>query len=206
MSPKTWKPEYSLPGKAAFQQAWNLFVFSAIFALLFNTFYSDGIELKFKPPKTTYIMDKPKTDTNSGAPYAGWKTTPVKPPRGKPTPVKSPFGGITRLSLMGTKARFDKKSCVLLDARNAEEYKEGHIPGSLNFSALEMDKFAPLVMPQLTDKNQDIVVYCNGGDCTLSLELAQTLLQQGFTQVEVFEGGWPEWKKAAYPIQKGEAP
>jgi len=206
MSPKTWKPDFTFPEPSVVRQAWNLFVFSSIFAILFNTFYNDGIELKVGSPKVSYLMDKPKNDANPADSYSGWKTTPVKTSRDKPIPVKPPYGAITRLSLMGAKDRFDKKKCVFLDARNPGEYKEGHIPGSLIFSALDMDKFAPLVMPQLTDKDQEIVAYCNGGDCTLSLELAHTLIQQGYNHVEVFEGGWPEWKKASFPVQTGENP
>ena len=74
------------------------------------------------------------------------------------------------------------------------------------FSALEMDKYAPLVMPQLPDKNKEIVAYCDGGDCTLSLELAKMLMDQGFTRVEVFESGFPAWKKAGNPVNKGDKP
>ncbi len=203
MTPKPWNPGFSLPDKTVFTQAWNIFIFSAIFAILFNTFYVDGIELKVKPAKIPPHVTAGSTPPPS---YPGWKPSQAKTPPAKTTPEKSPWGNITRLSLIGTKARFDKKTCLFLDAREADKYKEGHIPGSLNFSALEMDKFAPLVMPKLTDKNQEMIVYCNGGDCTLSLELAQTLIEQGFTQVKVFEGGWPEWKKAAYPFQTGENP
>lgn len=203
MGPKTWKPNFAPPGKAAFYQAWNIFVFSSIFAVLFNVFYVDGIELKVKPAK---IPGHITIDPISTPGYPGWNTPTTQKNKAKPTPVKPPFENIIRLSLMGAKERFDKKTSLFLDARKAEEYKEGHIPGSLNFSALEMDQFAPLVMPKLTDRSQEIVVYCNGGDCTLSLELAQTLLQQGYTQVKVFEGGWPEWKKASYPLQTGETP
>ena len=206
MSPKTLKPIFVLPGKGVFLQAWNLFVFSSIFAVLFNTFYADGIEVKVKPEEMTHLMDRPKTESTPFTGYPGWKNNKGKSAPAKPTAEKSPWGNITRLSLMGTKNRFDKKNCQFLDARNAEEYKEGHIPGALNFSAMEMDKFAPQVMPMLAEKTREIVVYCAGGDCTLSLELAQNLIEQGYTHVEVFEGGWPEWKKAAYPFRTGEAP
>src|SRR5258708_28363470 len=104
-----------------------------------------------------------------------------RPPRSTLFPYTTLFrsSSIPRLSLVGIKNRFDHQNAVFLDAREPEKYQEGHIPGALNFSAMEMDKFAPLVMPQLTDKKQEIIAYCNGGDCTLSLELAKTLVDQG---------------------------
>jgi len=107
---------------------------------------------------------------------------------------------------MGVKARFDKKNCVFLDARKPEEYQEGHIPGALNFYGNELDNFAPKIVPKLTDKNQEIIAYCHGGDCDLSLQVAKTLIEQGYAHVEIFQGGWPDWKKSGYPIHEGDAP
>jgi rhodanese-related sulfurtransferase len=202
---QTSHPSFIVPGKKVFLQAWNLLAFSFIFAILFNTFYSDGIELKAKPPKSSNLPAIINQSSLTPG-YTGWKTSPTKTPRIRPTPTSLVSGNITRLSVTGTKGRFDGKNCLFLDARSPKEYQEGHIPGALNFSTLEMDKFAPLVMPQLKDKNQEIIAYCNGGDCTLSLELARTLVEQGYTRVEVFEGGWPEWKKAGNPVQTGETP
>jgi rhodanese-related sulfurtransferase len=196
---------WTRPSGRTFRQAWDLFVFSAFFAVLFNAFYSDGIELRprsAKTPKSRAVVDRP----TEPAAYSGWKRPSVKPSPAKPTPVPPPSDNITRLSHVGAKARFDKKTIFFLDARKPEEYQQGHIPGALNFYAMEMDKFAPRVMPQLTDKSREIIVYCGGGDCTLSLELAQTLIAQGYQKVGVFEGGWPDWKKAGYPVNVGENP
>lgn len=88
----------------------------------------------------------------------------------------------------------------------ADEYKNGHIPGALNFYADEFDKYAPQVMPKLLDKNQEIITYCHGTSCDLSIELAQNLMDAGYTNVKVFFGGWPQWKKAGYPTKRGENP
>jgi rhodanese-related sulfurtransferase len=107
---------------------------------------------------------------------------------------------------MGTKQRFDKKTTVFLDARKPEEYQEGHIPGALNFYGEEPEKFAPVVMPQLSDRNQEIIVYCHGGDCDLSLLTAQALKEAGYTHVEIFQAGWPAWTQAAYPVKSGDTP
>jgi rhodanese-related sulfurtransferase len=189
--------------RSAPRQAWGLFVFSSIFAILFNAFYINGIPLKYAPPQLPHLQDilkGPKTDHA----YPGWKSS--KYSKTPATPAPSAASTIPRLSLVGIKDRFDRKNAVILDAREPERYQEGHIPGSLNFSALELDKFAPLVMPQLRDKDQEIIAYCNGGDCTLSLELAKTLIDQGFTKVEVFEDGWPAWKNAGYPVNAGATP
>ena len=44
------------------------------------------------------------------------------------------------------------------------------------------------------------IIYCNGYECSLSLDLADYLYNEKlFEKVLVFEGGWPEWRDAGYP-------
>jgi putative oxidoreductase len=191
--------------KTVLRQAWDLFIFSAVFGLLFNVFYSNGIKIEFKSSQQKKVQIKPQTSESS---YAGWnvekpKATAIRP---TPTPVPSAGGEIQRIGLEGAKSRFDEKSCVFIDARPLEKYLEGHIPGALNCYAEEFDKLAPQFLPQLPDKNKEIIAYCHGTDCELSNLLAQGLVDSGYTNVKVFFGGWPHWKDAGYPIAKGPNP
>jgi rhodanese-related sulfurtransferase len=110
------------------------------------------------------------------------------------------------LSIIGVKDRFDKNNCMFLDARKPEDYQAGHIPGALNFYGNELDHYAPTVLPQLPDKNKEIIAYCEGGDCDLSLQVAHFLAETGYRRVVIFEGGWPDWKKAGYPTHEGDMP
>jgi rhodanese-related sulfurtransferase len=187
------------PTKETFSQAWGLFVFSSIFAVLFNAVYVYGIDLKFQPPKG------PSWHPSAPVSYTGFGTTTPNP-SASPTPLPGDLDSFPRLNLEGTKQRFDKKSAVFLDARKPEEYKEGHIPGALNLYGNEPEKFAPIVMPQLPDKNKEIIVYCHGGDCDLSLLVAKTMREAGYTHVEIFQEGWPAWTQAGYAINPGETP
>ena len=192
----------NLPFKASLRQAGGLFVFASFFAVLFNAFYVDGIELKFKP-KVGHSWHPTEAPN-----YPGLSSSSQTPSIKKNTPI-APQGEsvfFPRLSLMGVKERFDKKSCIILDARKPEEYQEGHIPGALNFYGNEPEKFAPIVMPQIPDKNREIIAYCHGGDCDLSLQTAKALKEAGYTHVEIFTGGWPDWQKAGYPITTGTEP
>jgi len=195
-------PPFSPIARKTLKEAWGLFVFSAIFALLFDLFYAYGIELKVPPVKKSGIQGMVQAAPSPEVP--GWTKTPSQ----KPSPTPLPYKGdnFQRLSLMGVKDRFDKGSCVFLDARKPEEYTEGHIPGALNLYGNELEKYVPLVVPQLRDKDQEIVAYCHGGDCDLSLQVAKALTEAGYTKAKIFEGGWPDWKKAGYPTTKGETP
>ena len=186
-------------GKTA-KESCFLFLFSFLFAVLFNLYYSDGIELKVKPPKTLRVDFNKNAGTDAS--YAGWGANSAPPVSAE----SSEADKIPRISLMGAKSRFDHKSSIFLDARKFDEYKEGHIPGAIDFFADEFDKFAPQVLPQLPDKTKEIIAYCHGSGCELSILLAQKLIEQGYTNVKVFFGGWPQWKKAAYPIDTGVNP
>lgn len=185
------------------RQAWDLFVFSCFFAVLFNAFYVDGIELKFKPK----IFHDP---IHSSLPPTGpVHPTPVQPPKHPlktPSPSTQAADNFQRLSLQGVFDRFERKTAIILDARKADEYQEGHIPGALNIYGEELERDAPKVLPYLSDKNQEVIVYCHGGDCDLSLLVAKALSENGYSRVEIFGDGWPAWKKAGYPIQTGATP
>jgi len=191
---------------SVFRDAWNLFLFSASFAVLFNLFYSNGIELKYVPPKSLHLQEILKSPRAQPS-YTGWNSGAasgkVRPSPALPIPAQDT---LPRLSLSGAKDRFDRKSAVFLDARPPDEYQQGHIPGALSFYADQFDQVAPQVLPQLTDKTKEIIAYCHGTSCDLSIHLAQKLAEQGYTNVKVFFGGWPEWKKAGYPITQGVNP
>lgn len=197
-SPGPW------PLRESLRQACQIFFFSFVFAVLFDLLFFYGIELKVTPPTGRGFQPTKESSVNP----VGWVTAATKKnlKTPLPTPVPSQTDDIVRLSLAGVKRRFDQKSAVFLDARPPEEYKDGHIPGAALFYADDFDKFAPQVLPNLLDKNQEIICYCHGSTCELSITLAHRLMDLGYTNVKVFFGGWPQWKKAGYPINKGETP
>ncbi|MEE9166873.1 MAG: rhodanese-like domain-containing protein [Candidatus Neomarinimicrobiota bacterium] len=85
---------------------------------------------------------------------------------------------------------------VFIDARDEEEFREGHVRGAENLSIIQIaSQFFPI---------DPLVTYCDGRGCDLSLELSENLmLDWEFTKVFVFEGGWPDWEAAGYPTEVG---
>lgn len=49
---------------------------------------------------------------------------------------------------------------IILDVRSVQEYKEGHITGSINIPVYDLEKEAKKV---LRDKNAVIIAYCSAG-------------------------------------------
>jgi len=95
---------------------------------------------------------------------------------------------------------------VFIDARNDDEFQEGHIPGAHQFNHFYYEKFLPTIVP-LCQGAQQIVVYCGGGDnCELS-EMAATMLANDLgvpkEKLAVYGGGMNEWKAKGLPTEAG---
>jgi len=71
---------------------------------------------------------------------------------------------------------------VLLDVRTDTEYKEGHIPDSINISVQKI-KEAPNI---IKDKNTPLFVYCCSG--TRSKNACTFLQRMGYTNVKNIGG------------------
>jgi rhodanese-related sulfurtransferase len=101
----------------------------------------------------------------------------------------------------------NSKSDLILDARSATFYRQGHVPGAINLSR---DRFASdyIGMRSNLEKNKDreILVYCSGGACHDSKMVAQALTSLGFSQVRIFAGGWAVWTAAGLPADMGVKP
>ncbi|QUJ69590.1 metalloregulator ArsR/SmtB family transcription factor (plasmid) [Photobacterium sp. GJ3] len=99
--------------------------------------------------------------------------------------------GISREELF---ARLQENSVTLLDVRPEEEFEQGHLPGAINIPLAELEaRLAEL------PKAQEIVAYCRGPYCTLSLTAVNTLQDKGLS-ARRFHEGVPEWKAAGYPV------
>ena len=83
---------------------------------------------------------------------------------------------------------------VLLDVREKEEYREGHLPGALSLPKGFLEIRAEQA---LTDKDEPIIAYCAGG--TRSLLAARVLKEMGYANVVSMSGGYTAWKNAGYP-------
>ncbi len=79
---------------------------------------------------------------------------------------------------------------VLLDVREADEYTQGALPGSVHIPRGTLESS---VEGRLADRNQRIVVMCAGG--VRSAFAAQTLQALGYTQVVSMDGGFNKWKE-----------
>ncbi len=82
---------------------------------------------------------------------------------------------------------------TLLDVREREEYREGHLEGAVPLPRgfLEMR-----IEETVADKSTPIIAYCAGG--VRSLIAARTLKEMGYEHVTSMSGGYTAWKNAGY--------
>jgi rhodanese-related sulfurtransferase len=94
---------------------------------------------------------------------------------------------------------------IFVDSRKAEDYKAGHIPGAYLFDRFHMETYLTNVV-QPCMMAQQIVFYCNGGECDDSEQTAIMLrdsLRIPQERVYVYGGGMNEWATNGMPIELG---
>jgi rhodanese-related sulfurtransferase len=100
--------------------------------------------------------------------------------------------------------RFKQNGIVFIDARDESYYQEGHIPGAYEFDPYHPDKYFPATLP-ICQTAEQIVVYCNGGDCDDSETAAILLRNVGVADQKLFiyAGGIAEWTDNNLPVETG---
>ncbi len=108
------------------------------------------------------------------------------------------------ITLEKAKEMFDAGN-LFIDAREPQEFAEGHIKGALNvsykeFKDLSEDKKRETMKD--VKKETIIVSYCGGGDCEMSIDNAYEFAKLGYEDVYIFLGGMLEWQSQNYPVAK----
>jgi len=93
--------------------------------------------------------------------------------------------------------RIKKEDVIILDVRPPEEFRAGHINGALSVPLKELD----LMLAKLP-KNKEIVAYCRGPYCVLSVDAVQLLNKKGYQAVRL-EEGVQDWRAMGFPVASG---
>ncbi len=96
-----------------------------------------------------------------------------------------------------------KQADLLLDVRDADEYRQGHVPGAVNISRGLLEfKFSN--DPSLENRDMNIVLYCKtSGRAALS---AKALKEMGYRNVQSIAGGFDAWQEAGKDTAKPQLP
>ena len=107
-------------------------------------------------------------------------------------------GEFPDISVSDVNALTKTKKAVIIDVNGSESYAQGHVPGALDFEAVQA-KLAD-VLPK--DKNTLIVAYCGNPKCKAYLSAAKAAEKLGYKNVKHMSAGIAGWKDAGQPTEK----
>lgn len=114
--------------------------------------------------------------------------------------VSSYAGEYPDVSISEVKTLAQSKKAVILDANGTESYNKGHVPGALDFAAIQ-DKLAN-VLPK--DKNATIVAYCGNPKCKAYQAAAAAAEKLGYKNIKHMSAGIQGWKDAGEKMEKAK--
>jgi len=94
----------------------------------------------------------------------------------------------------------ESEKVTLVDVREGEEWRAGHLPGAVHVSRSWLEMQAESKLP---DKDAPLIVYCAGGN--RSAFATETLKSMGYTNVRHMSGGFTRWKDAGLKVVKPRA-
>jgi len=87
---------------------------------------------------------------------------------------------------------------TVLDVRPVDEYRAGHIPGALSVPLEQLNQ-----MLSKLPADQEIVAYCRGPYCVLSVQAIEVLRAKGFNAIRL-EESVQDWRAMGLPVETGD--
>jgi rhodanese-related sulfurtransferase len=97
------------------------------------------------------------------------------------------------------KSAIKEKKVTLLDVNGSDSYKEGHIPGAIDFTQAKAELKSKLP----ADKNALVVAYCGNENCPAYAAGAKAAQELGYTNVKHYKWGIAGWKAKGEKTEKG---
>ncbi len=88
-------------------------------------------------------------------------------------------------SLLGT-------DTVFIDARFSRDFKAGHLEGAISVPVDSNDVEFKKTTANI-QKDARIVLYCQSAGCKFAERVAIRLIDDDFSDISIFKGGWAEW-------------
>ena len=90
------------------------------------------------------------------------------------------------------------RSAVILDCNGSDSYREGHLPGAIDYEA----NYARLGQILPGNRGVPVVVYAGGPFSSAYLSGAQAIQRLGYGNVRCFRGGLSSWAQAGLPMDR----
>ena len=109
-------------------------------------------------------------------------------------------GEVAEITIPELKAAIAAKKVTLLDANGTDSWKEGHIPGAIDFATAK--KNLASVLPK--DKSALVVAYCGGPACGAYASAAKAAEKLGYTNVKHLKAGISGWESGHEKMEAGK--
>jgi|SRR5215471_6015296 len=201
-------------GKKILKEATLVAILGISFGYLANYFSPKGLGLSHNYfPGNTRSSNPPATETNSKTPPPNFGTNGNTVSASEsPAALRLKQNGLqmvdaAQMFQLFNDPRYGQHLVVFIDARDDKHYAEGHIPGAYQFDHYHPEKYLATIFPVCQSAEQ-VIVYCNGGDCEDSEYAAIMLRDAGIPNQKLFvySGGITEWTAKKFPLETGAQP
>jgi rhodanese-related sulfurtransferase len=128
----------------------------------------------------------------------------LRPDPGPPGPAQP--AATSRFITLDQALALYEEGTLFLDARTKEQFDKSRINGAYHLSTQEFDTpEGQDIIRNLLSAKVPYVIYCDGGDCDASENLAQRL-EDAFPLYSILNDGFPAWEKAGYDVETGSPP
>ncbi len=137
--------------------------------------------------------------TNGGLSDTGDET----PDPGSAEPTWPPADGEVMIEVATAKLAWDMGYADFVDARSKKEFTRAQIPGAWNVSQADLaNSGLPSDFHQFVGAEVPLIVYCEGGDCDTSENVAIRLRNDyDYQTIYILKPGIPGWVKAGHPLE-----
>lgn len=115
------------------------------------------------------------------------------------TPLLALGADYPEISHAELKKAIEEKKVTLLDVNGSDSWKDGHIPGAVDFTTAKKELTGKLP----SDKGALVVAYCGNENCGAYAAGAKAAQALGYTNVKHYKPGIAGWKAKGEKTEKG---
>ena len=112
------------------------------------------------------------------------------------------LAAVPRVTLAEFKKLHAARQVLAIDVRDPHAYENGHIPGALNVSFVDVE----IMANRLLKEPKPIVAYCACKDELTAARVALQLMRVGVRNIRVLTGGWDGWTAGGGKVERTPPP
>lgn len=112
------------------------------------------------------------------------------------------LAAVPRVTLAEFRKLLAAQQILPIDVRDPHAYENGHIPGALNVSFVDVE----IMANRLLKEPKPIVAYCACKDELTAARVAIQLMKVGVRNIRVLTGGWDGWTAGGGKVERTPPP